>query len=178
MIEWVLPEDISGIKIGIGFNTPEGQRIFDCPPEDVGLASPNTKGQYKALVTVPSNTLMARNYGISIGLWKNSTVFDHPNPALAVSVEASPSGPYSHENSREGLVNINCDWKILSYESTTDFNSHRWKQDDNNRVVKTGDHFDDRSSMHVNLVPYSRLGTTRMTLADLPFWPRCLSHQS
>ena len=122
MIEWVLPEDISGIKIGIGFNTPEGQRIFDCAPEDFGLASPNTKGQYKALVTVPSNTLMARNYGISIGLWKNSTVFDHANPALAVSVEASPSGPYSHENTREGLVNIiNCDWKILSYDSTTNF---------------------------------------------------------
>jgi ABC-type polysaccharide/polyol phosphate transport system ATPase subunit len=114
MIEWFLPEDISGIKIGIGFNTPEGQRIFDCPPEDLGVASPDTKGQHRAIVRIPPNTLMARKYGISIGLWKHSTVFDHANPALVVSVEASPSGPYSHENAREGLVNIRCDWNISS----------------------------------------------------------------
>jgi lipopolysaccharide transport system ATP-binding protein len=113
MIEWVLPEDIQGIKIGIGFNTPEGQRIFDCPPEDLGLLSPDKKGRYKAFVKIPPNTLMARHYGISIGLWKNSTVFDHANPALALAVEPAPSGPFSHENNREGLLNVKCDWNIL-----------------------------------------------------------------
>jgi lipopolysaccharide transport system ATP-binding protein len=113
MVEWVLPEDIKGIKIGIGFNTPEGQRIFDCAPEDFGLCSPDKKGRHKAFVTTPLNTLMARRYGISIGLWKNSTVFDHANPALALAVEPAPSGPFSHENNREGLVNVKCDWNII-----------------------------------------------------------------
>ena len=113
MVEWVLPEDIKGIKIGIGFSTLEGQRIFDCPPEDLGLRSPDTKGRHKALVIIPPNTFLARHYGIGFGLWKNSTVYDLPNPALAIMVEPAPTGPYSHENTREGLVSINCAWHII-----------------------------------------------------------------
>jgi lipopolysaccharide transport system ATP-binding protein len=113
MIEWILPEDIRGVKVGIGFNTSEGQRVFDCSPEDLGLRSPDRKGRYKATFKVPPNTFMARHYGISIGLWRNSTLFDHPNPALNFSVEPSPSGPYSHEGTRDGLVNVNCDWTFL-----------------------------------------------------------------
>jgi len=113
MVEWVLPEDIQGIKIGIGFSTPEGQRIFDWAPEDSDLLSPDKKGRYKAIFKVPANTFMARHYCIGFGLWRNSTVFDLPNPALKFSVEASPSGPYAHESSRDGFVNINCDWTFL-----------------------------------------------------------------
>ena len=112
MVEWTLPEDMQGIKIGIGFSTPEGQRIFDCAPEDIGLRSPHIKGRYTAIFKVPPNTLMARYYHVGFGLWKNSTVFDFHNPALAVAVEPAPNGPYSHENVREGLININCNWIV------------------------------------------------------------------
>jgi lipopolysaccharide transport system ATP-binding protein len=114
MVEWILPEDMRGIKIGMGFNTAEGQRVFDCAPEDQGLRSPDKKGTHKAIFIIASNTLMARHYGISIGLWKDSTVFDHPNPALSLSVESAPSGPYSHQNTREGFVNIPFEWKLFS----------------------------------------------------------------
>jgi hypothetical protein len=77
------------------------------------LRSPETKGIHKAIIRIPPNTLMARYYAIGFGLWKNATVFDLPNPALSLSVEPSPSGPYLHENTREGLVNVNCAWHIL-----------------------------------------------------------------
>jgi lipopolysaccharide transport system ATP-binding protein len=111
-VEWILPRDTPGIKVGLGFNTTEGQRIFDCTPEDSGSISPSKEGRYKAVFSVPSNSLLARAYGVSIGLWRDSTVFDHANPALKVSVEPAPTGPYAHQNSREGFVNINCQWNI------------------------------------------------------------------
>jgi lipopolysaccharide transport system ATP-binding protein len=114
MVEWVLPIDLRGVKIGIGFNTSEGQRIFDCAPEDFGLRSPDKQGRHRAKFQVPAHTLMARHYAVSIGLWKESTVFDHPNPALKFSVEPAPSGPYSHQSTRDGFVNIKCDWHFLS----------------------------------------------------------------
>ena len=114
MVEWVITQDLRGIRIGVGLNTSEGQRIFDCPPEDLGLESPDKKGRFKAIFTVPAHTLMARHYTISIGLWKDSTVFDHQNPALTISVAAAPSGPYSHTDSRQGLVNVPCNWTFLS----------------------------------------------------------------
>ena len=112
MIEWVLPEDIRGVKIGIGFNTSEGQRIFDCAPEDLGQRSPDKKGRYKATFTVPPNTFMARSYYVSIGLWRESVVFDHPNPALQFIVEKVPRGPYSHQSSRDGLLNVKGVWTL------------------------------------------------------------------
>ncbi|MBV9828890.1 MAG: ATP-binding cassette domain-containing protein [Alphaproteobacteria bacterium] len=113
MIEWYLPESLQNIKIGVGFNTIEGQRIFDSAPEDLGLRSPNTRGKHNATIRVPPNTLMAKDYGVSVGLWYNSTVYDHANPAVILSVEASPSGPYSHEQEREGLANVIFEWNML-----------------------------------------------------------------
>jgi lipopolysaccharide transport system ATP-binding protein len=112
MVEWNLPADYPGIRVGIGINPPDGQRIFDSAPEDTGLKSPDSKGRHKAYFTVPPHTLMARHYTVSIGLWDASTLYDHQNPALSFSVEAAPTGPYSHEASRAGLVNVPCQWRF------------------------------------------------------------------
>jgi lipopolysaccharide transport system ATP-binding protein len=113
LVEWVLPRDMPGLKVGLGINTTEGQRIFDSAPEDTGMASPDRKGRYKALFIVPPNSLLARRYAVSIGLWRGSVVFDHPNPALAFSTDPAPSGPYSHQDTRDGMVNIHCTWELL-----------------------------------------------------------------
>jgi lipopolysaccharide transport system ATP-binding protein len=111
-LSWYLPESVRGIKIGIGFNTPDGTRIFDSAPEDLGLQSPETAGRHKAIFHIPGDTLMARRYHISIGLWKGSHVYEHRNPAFAISVTPGPSGPYAHEVSRDGLVHVNVRWNF------------------------------------------------------------------
>ena len=46
-VQWYLPERIHNIRIGIGFNTVEGQRIFDSIPEDSGIKIPEKKENSK-----------------------------------------------------------------------------------------------------------------------------------
>jgi lipopolysaccharide transport system ATP-binding protein len=119
-VEWHLPERIPGIKIGIGLNTLEGQRVFDSVPEDIGLHIPEESGHRKAVLRIPPNTLMARHYIVSLGLWVtpsggSSTVFDRQDSALSFSVESGPGGPYGHQATRDGLVHIDhCKWIIQS----------------------------------------------------------------
>ncbi len=118
-VKWSLPERVRGIKIGIGFNTMEGQRVFDSSPEDGGRCIPEGPGRYEAIFTVPPHTLMARHYLVSVGLWISpsggrSTVFDSHGSALRVVLEAGPAGPYSHQATRDGLVHVDdCEWTVL-----------------------------------------------------------------
>jgi len=112
-IEWFLPETIDGVKIGVGLNTSEGQRIFDCAPEDTRLMSPSGTGHHRAIFKIPANRLLSRTYVVSVGIWKHSTVFDHVIPALSFFVEAAPVGPYSHQSTRDGFVNMECNWEGL-----------------------------------------------------------------
>lgn len=112
-IEWFLPEDIRDIKIGIGFNTPQGQKIFDSIPEDFGFKTPYGRGTHKAIFRVAGNTLRARNYVISLALWNESISFDHVANAVGLAVEAAPAGRYAHQSTSEALVNVPCRWKEL-----------------------------------------------------------------
>ncbi len=112
-IEWFLPEEIRDIKVGIGFNTQEGQKIFDSVPEDFGFKTPHERGTHKAIFRVSGNTLRARNYVISIALWNESTSFDHIADALSFAVEAAPVGRYAHQSTSEALVNVPCRWDEL-----------------------------------------------------------------
>jgi lipopolysaccharide transport system ATP-binding protein len=117
-VEWYLPDRIHNVRIGIGFNTVEGQRIFDSIPEDSGVKIPEKKGKFKAIVRVPPNTFLARHYIVSIGLWKptpgaRSIIFDHQETAMKLIVEASPKGAYAYQETRDGLIHTICDWKIL-----------------------------------------------------------------
>ena len=109
-VEWELPNDLPGVKIGLGLNTSEGQRIFDCAPEDYGAKSPHTKGRHSAILRIPAGSLLAKEYFVSIGIWRESTLFEHIDPALHLTVARGTTGPYSHESGRDGLVNINCRW--------------------------------------------------------------------
>jgi lipopolysaccharide transport system ATP-binding protein len=110
LIEWFLPQTIPGIKLGLGLCTIEGQTVFDCAPEDFGLKTPDLQGHHKAIFRIPADTLMARHYTVAIGLWRESTIYQHVLPALNIEVEPGPSGPYSHESTRAGLVNVTCEW--------------------------------------------------------------------
>ena len=121
-VEWHLPTRVSGIKIGVGFNTLDGQRVFDSTPEDVGPRIPEEQGSYMAIFRVPPHTFMARQYLVSVGLWSTpsggrSNVYDHQASALRLAVEAAPVGPYAHQATRDGLVHIDrCDWQVHQVE--------------------------------------------------------------
>jgi lipopolysaccharide transport system ATP-binding protein len=121
-VEWHLPLRVRGIKVGVGVNTLEGQRIFDSSPEDLGSSVPEEEGSYRATFRVPPHTFLARSYLVSVGLWSTpsggrSIVYDHQSAALRLVVEAAPAGPYAHQRTRDGLVHIDeCDWKIHEIE--------------------------------------------------------------
>jgi lipopolysaccharide transport system ATP-binding protein len=111
-IEWFLHEPMPGTKIGIGFNSSNGERIFSSTPTDVDMVPPHEMGIHRAIYSVPANTFLGKAYTVAIALWGNGTVFDYPNPALAFTVEAAPTGPYSDQDERDGMVSISGRWNI------------------------------------------------------------------
>jgi lipopolysaccharide transport system ATP-binding protein len=110
LVEWDLPKAFPGIKVGLGVCTPEGQTVFDSAPEDTGETTPSEQGVHRRIFRIPPNTLMALNYSIAIGLWRDSTSFHHVLPAMSMVIEPAPTGPYAHQSTRAGLVNITCSW--------------------------------------------------------------------
>ena len=112
-VEWHVPIEMVGLKVGVGFNTIDGQRIFDCGPEDIGLKTPGQKGLHKGKFFVPPNTLLARPYLVSVGVWKDSVSYHHVLPALRIAVEPVPSGAYADQRTRDGFVHIRCEWSNL-----------------------------------------------------------------
>ncbi len=121
-VEWHLPSRVHCVKVGVGFNTLEGQRIFDSTPEDAGRPIPDAPGTYRAIFRVPPHTFLARHYVVSVGLWRTpsggrSIVYDHQAAALRVAVDAAPVGPYAHQATRDGLVHVDdCAWRVMKLE--------------------------------------------------------------
>lgn len=114
-VRWSLPGEYPGIKIGVGINSVDGQRIFDFTPADASLETPSTRGVHSAELTIPGGTLMARTYLVSVGLWQSkagrSTVYEHIQPAAQLAVHTGSFRPYMHQRTREGLVHVACEWR-------------------------------------------------------------------
>ena len=110
-VSYWLPQRTEGVKVGIGLNTVEGQRIFDACPEDLGLTSPNTQGFNKATITIKENQLAAKTFLISTGIWKNEKSLDHVQE-LFFSPNAANIKRYKHEKNYDGYVILECKWKL------------------------------------------------------------------
>lgn len=114
-VRWSLPAEYPGIKIGVGINSVDGQRIFDFTPADAELETPSSPGIHSAELTIPGGTLMAKTYLVSVGLWQTrsgrSTLYEHIQPAAQIAVHTGSFRPYMHQRTREGLVHIACVWR-------------------------------------------------------------------
>jgi lipopolysaccharide transport system ATP-binding protein len=114
-VRWSLPADYPGIKIGVGVNSVDGQRIFDFTPADASLETPSMRGVHTAELIIPGGTLMAKTYLVSVGLWQTragrSTIYEHIQPAAQIGVHTGSFRPYMHQRTREGLVHVACGWR-------------------------------------------------------------------
>jgi len=111
-IRWHLPAPIPGLKIGIGVNTIEGQRIFDTAPEDYGLHTPSSGGQHEAVVQIPPEALAARTYSVSAGIWLEHDSLDHVAAAINLTMVAAPVRRYRHQPTYDGLVSVPTEWTL------------------------------------------------------------------
>ncbi len=111
-VRWHLPEPVPGIKIGIGINTLEGQRIFDTAPEDYDLQTPWSTGLHEATMRIPAQALAARTYCVSAGIWREHDSLDHIATAFSLTMVAAPVRRYTHQPTYDGLVSIEAKWQI------------------------------------------------------------------
>jgi lipopolysaccharide transport system ATP-binding protein len=111
-VRWNLPAPVPGIKIGIGINTLEGQRVFDTAPEDFGKLTPWSEGLHEATMRIPAQTLAARTYSVSAGIWLENDSLDHVSAAFNLSMVAAPIRRYKHQSAYDGLVFIPTEWQV------------------------------------------------------------------
>lgn len=111
-VSWYLPTAVPGVKVGIGFNTLEGQRVFDTTPEDYGLQTPWAAGLHEATIRIPAEALAARTYCVSAGIWREHNSLDHIAAAFNLTMVAAPIRRYMHQSSYDGLVSVRAEWHI------------------------------------------------------------------
>lgn len=111
-VRWYLPSPIPGLKVGVGINTIEGQRVFDTAPEDYGLQTPGGAGQHEATLRIPAETLAARTYCVSAGIWQENNSLDHVSAAFNLAMTAAPVKRYLHQPTYDGLVSVLTEWQI------------------------------------------------------------------
>jgi lipopolysaccharide transport system ATP-binding protein len=118
-VKWRLPKAIPGLKIGIGLNTIEGQRVFDTAPEDFGMQTPCSEGDHEAVMRVPANSLAARTYSVSVGIWQAHDSLHHVASAFNVTVVAAPVLRYAHQPTYDGLVCMRTVWTLQPEQRET-----------------------------------------------------------
>ena len=108
---YALPTRWPGLTIGIGVLAPDGTTIFSANSADAGLELPGRPLEYEATVTVPADTLVGGQYGLSIRIWDRGDTYDFQEPALWFSIEARPGE--RADDRRVGLVHVPCRWRVV-----------------------------------------------------------------
>lgn len=116
LVSWRLPTSMPHVRVGLGINSADGQRIFGSAPEDGGVESPSAAGDYEALVRVPPDVLLAGRYTVALCLWGPGGIFDYPDSAFSFRVEPGVSPAYRVDGAREGLVQVLCGWDVRKDE--------------------------------------------------------------
>ncbi|MFQ5668100.1 MAG: ABC transporter ATP-binding protein, partial [Candidatus Binatia bacterium] len=113
-IRYVLPEHTPGIRIGVGFLSPEGLPLFTSGARDAEVAVPVAAGEYEARVSLPGNVLLAGDFHLAVCIWSHGEIFDLREPALSFSVLPGASLLYQEGQQRKGFVHVQCGWSIES----------------------------------------------------------------
>ena len=117
-LEWFVPNFLSKLRVGIGINSFEGTRLFGSCPEDTQLHTPSNPGHYSARICIPKDLLLVGKYSVAMCLWNSNKTYDYPDPAFHFQVYPGISLAYASDDHREGLIQIQCDWKLSVNEAS------------------------------------------------------------
>ena len=123
-LEYLLPQRVPGLRIGVGMVSVDGVIIFTSSCRDDNVNAPGGPGRYKARVVVPGDTLVAGDYHLTVCLYNDGEVLDLHDPAVSFRVEAGPSLLYMDRFRRHGLVHVPCTWDLHRLPEETEEDSH------------------------------------------------------
>jgi lipopolysaccharide transport system ATP-binding protein len=117
VIEWKCEKVMPNLKVGIGINSEDGTRIVGSIPEDSSIQTPIGKGNFRALVAISKNTLLAQKYQIDVELWvKGGESLDFLQPALVFEVQPGESMILLNDPERKGFLQFLPKWSFYNYE--------------------------------------------------------------
>lgn len=111
-LRYVVPEARSGLRLGIGFLSSDGQPLCTSNTADVGAELPERPGEHVALVRVPPLAFLVGEFQLATCVWDHAEIFDLQEPALAFRVEAGASPLYAETDVRKGFLHVPCEWRV------------------------------------------------------------------
>jgi lipopolysaccharide transport system ATP-binding protein len=108
---------INDLQVSIAIQDRNGEVLFASGPNDHGIDPSGEPGSYSASITLPSEILLARTYGIRAALWTGEAgVFDAMEN-LWFSVQETDSFFNNIPRGRAGSLGIKCNWSIRQVAS-------------------------------------------------------------
>lgn len=116
VMEFELINRCPELQLSVALADGNGSWIFGTGPQDGGIEPPNDPGEYRAVMSFPSEILMPKTYGLLTSLWFPSSSGDNGQldvvDSLQFSVQEASSLSNSLPDGRVGTVAIRCDWAI------------------------------------------------------------------
>jgi lipopolysaccharide transport system ATP-binding protein len=111
-MEFVVQRRSRNLQISVGLLDGHGDQIFGSSPQDSGLAPPIEPGHYRARISLPSEILLPKTYGIRAALWEPGVGGIDGVNALRFTAQETASLCNSTPEGRPGQLAIRCDWTM------------------------------------------------------------------
>ena len=112
VLEYKVRRRCRDLQVSVGLLDRTGDQVFGSAPQDAGLSIPVGPGEYRAVVTLPPEILLAKTYGIRAALWLPGVGILDRKDGLIFNVQEAASLCNSNPEGRAGHLAIPCGWSI------------------------------------------------------------------
>jgi lipopolysaccharide transport system ATP-binding protein len=112
IMEYVVQQRCRSLQISVDLLDSNGDLIFASNPQDNSLGSPDEAGQYRAVVCLPPQILLAKVYGIRTNLWTPWEGILDTVDSIRFSVNETASLSNATPEGKPGQILVPCDWLI------------------------------------------------------------------
>jgi lipopolysaccharide transport system ATP-binding protein len=114
IIDFTIEKYFENLQLAINITNIYGEPVFASSPEDIGVLTPKEVGLYRAVVTLPTELFLAKNYGITVSLYlPMQRGLDHVD-SLYFTVQEIDCWSNKTIGGRRGDLAIPCNWLIRS----------------------------------------------------------------
>ncbi len=100
------------LMISVGLLDAHGTQIFGTMPEDVGVSWPRRPGDYRAVVQLPAELLMAKPYRLAVALWIPYLGGVDRRDDLSFTVQETDCFAAASPVGRPGFLTVRCGWTV------------------------------------------------------------------
>ena len=116
IMEYVVQRRCRNLQISVDLLDSNGDLIFASNPQDKGLDSPDEAGQYRAVVRLPPQILLAKVYSIRTNLWTPWDGILDMVDSIRFSVTETASLSNATPEGKPGQILVPCDWLIKRHQ--------------------------------------------------------------